>query len=84
MRVYASMTVKVFGGIFHVIAEILKHLKDTLAFSSCLAFYNRYRFLLASDLLPNISLVVGQSSVNLSLALSASDISTTDLQSVIY
>ena len=38
--------------------------------------YLRNRFLLTSDLLPNISLVVCQLSVNISLALRARDIST--------
>ena len=35
IHVNASVTVKVLAGIsFHVMAEIWKHLKDTLAFSS--------------------------------------------------
>ena len=43
------------------------------------------RVLLTGDLLPYISLVVGQSSVNISLALRTHEISTTtDLQPVIY
>ena len=65
IHVNVSITVKVLGRIsFHVIAENWKHLKDTLAFSSFLVFWNRNRFLLQSDLLPNISLVVGQSSIS--------------------
>ena len=57
-------------------AEIWKRLKDTLAFSSFVVCLNRNTVLLTKDLLPNISLVVGQSSVNISLALHARDIST--------
>ena len=63
---------------FHVMAENWKHLKDAIAFSSFLTCMckNRNRFLLTSDLLPNLSMVVGQSSVGISLALRARDIST--------
>ena len=46
-----------------------KHLKDALAFSSFLVCWNLKRVLLTSDLLPNISPVVDQSSVNISPAL---------------
>ena len=40
-------------------AENWQHLKDTLAFSSFLVCLNLNNFLLTSDLLPNISLIVG-------------------------
>ena len=63
------------------LAENWKYLKDTLAFLSFLVGLNRNRILLTSDLLPNISLVVGQSSVNISLGLRAPDISTSRLTS---
>ena len=77
LRVNASVTVKVLRDIsFHVMVENWKHLKYMLAFSSFLVCYNRKRILLTSDFLPNISLVVCQSSVNISLALRACDIST--------
>ena len=59
--------------------ENWKYLKDTLAFLSFLVGKNQNRILLTSDLLPNISLVVGQSSVNISLGLP--DISTSRLTS---
>ena len=36
IHVNDSFTVRVLGGIFHVMAENWKHLKDTLAFSSFL------------------------------------------------
>ena len=42
---------------------------------------NRNRVLQTSDLLPNISPIVGQLSVNISLALRASDMSTLRLTS---
>ena len=54
---------------FHVMAENWKHLKDTLACSSFLVCENQNRILLTNDLLRNIFLVVGQSSVNISLSL---------------
>ena len=80
--VNVSVIVKVLGGIaFHVMAENWKHLKDTLAFSSLRVCYNGKRVLLTSALLPNISLAVGQSSVKISLALRARDISTLRLTS---
>ena len=83
---YASIKVKVLGRIsFRVMVENWKHLKDTLAFSLFLVCSNRNRILLTSDLLPNISLVVGQFSVNILLMLLAPELSTTtDLQPVIY
>ena len=93
IHVNASITFKVFGGIyFDVMTENWKHLKDPLAFSSFFVYWNRNRILLTSDLLPNISqiesqsfsntsLVVGQSSMNISLALRARDISTSRLTS---
>ena len=65
----------------YVMAENWQLLKDTLAFSSFLVCWNRNRVLLTSDLLPNISLVVGQSSVNISLALRAREISISRLTS---
>ena len=78
LHVNASVTVKALRDIsFHVMGENWKHLKYTLTFSgfsSFLVCYNRNRVLLTSDLLPNISLVVCQSSVNISLR--ARDIST--------
>ena len=72
----ASITVQVFGGIsFRVMEENWQHPKDTLAFSF-LVCKNRNGVLLKINLLPNISLVVGQWSVNISLALHAREIST--------
>ena len=53
-------------------------MKDTLASCRFLCVRSE-RVLLTSDLLPNISLVVGQSSVNISLALCARDISISRL-----
>ena len=74
LHVNASIIVKDLGWIsIHVMAENWQHLKGTLAFSSFLVCYNRNRVLLTSSLLPIISLVVGQSSVNISLALRARD-----------
>ena len=68
-EINAFITVKVFGGIsFHVMAENWQYLKDTLAFL--------LESKLTSDLLPNISLVVGQSSVHISLVLRVREIST--------
>ena len=62
-RLYYSQS---FGGIsFHVMAKNWQHLKEILGLSSF--FVNRV--LLTSGLLPNLSLVVGQSSVNISLGL---------------
>ena len=71
------------GGIsIHVVADSWQSLKDTLAISSFLVCWNQYtRVLLTSDLLPNISLVVGQLSVNMSHALCAREISTSRLTS---
>ena len=57
---------------FRVMVENWKH--DILEFSSCHVCKNRNRVLLTSDSLPNISLVVGQSSVNISLMLRAHDV----------
>ena len=48
-------------------AENWKQLKDTLAFSHFLCVGIEIGVLLTSDLLPNISLVVRQSSKNVSL-----------------
>ena len=82
MHVNASITVKDRGGIsIHVMAENWQLLKDMLVFSSFLVCWNRNGILLTSDLLPNISLVVGQSSVNISLALCAREVSTSRLTS---
>ena len=44
----------------------LDHLKDALTFSSFLLCLNRNKVLITCDLLPKISLVVDQSSVNIS------------------
>ena len=66
---------------FCVLAENWNHLKDTLLFLVILIWKNLNRVLLTSDLLPNISLVVGQLSVNVSLPLRARDISTSGLTS---
>ena len=77
MHVNASVTVQVLGGIsFHVMAKNWKHLKDSLAFVSSLECSNRNRVWLTSEILPNVSLDVGQSLVNMSLALFTYDIST--------
>ena len=58
--------------------KLLKSERYTLACSSCLMYYNRNTFLLTSDFLPNISLVVGHWQLTyLSLALRTHDISTT-------
>ena len=54
---------------FYVMVENWKHLKDTLAFSRFLYVRIEIASLLTIDLLPNISLVVSQWSVNISLAL---------------
>ena len=82
IHVNASITAIVLGGIsFHVMAENWQHLKDTLSFSPFLMCKNRNIVMLTSDLLPNISLVVGQLSVNISLVLHALDISTLQLAS---
>ena len=78
----ASVTVKILGRIFsHIMVENWQHLKDTLAFSLFLVCWNQNRVLLTSDLLPSISLVVSQSSVNISLALHAHEICTSRLTS---
>ena len=66
---------------FHVMAVNWRHLKDTLVFSSFIVCLNRNRVLLTSGLLPNISLVIGQLSVNISLALCTHEISTSRLTS---
>ena len=69
-RVNAYLQSKFLAGFFfHIMSEIRKHLKDTLAFSSFLVLEPN------SLVLPNTSLVVGQSSVKMSLALPARDIS---------
>ena len=82
IHVNTSITIKVLGEIsFRVMEENWQHLKDTLAFSSLLVCYNQNRVLLTRDLLPNISLVVGQSSVYISLALRVRDIATSRLTS---
>ena len=82
INVNASITVNVLGVIpFHVMVEYWKHVKDTLAFSLFLVCENRNRILLTSDLLPNMSQVVGRSLVNKSLPLRACDISTSRLTS---
>ena len=70
-----------FGRIsFHVMTENWQHLKATLAFSLFLCVRIQ-TVLLTSDLFPNISLVVGQSSLNISLVLWAHEISTLRLTS---
>ena len=75
MHLNAAITVTALGGIsLDVMAENWGPLKDTLDFLS----YRIEIVLLTSDLLPNISLVVGQSSSRFALNL------TTDLQPVIY
>ena len=72
---------KSFGRIsFHVMTENWQHLKATLAFSLFLCVRIEI-VLLTSDLLPNISLVVGLSSVNISLTLQAREIPTSRLTS---
>ena len=57
-------------------AENWKHLKETPEFSLFHVYKNLNRVLLTSDLLSNISMVVGQLSVDISLAFWARDIST--------
>ena len=80
--VNASVTDKDLGRIsIHVMAEHWQLLKNTLASSSFLVCKNRKRVLITSDLLPNILLVVDQSSVNISLSLRAREISTSRLTS---
>ena len=82
IHVNASVTDKDLGGIsIHVMAEHWQLLKDTLSSSSFLVSKNRKRVLITSDLLPNILLVVDQSSVNISLSLRAREISTSRLTS---
>ena len=62
-------------------AENGKHVKDTLAFSVFFVYSNRNNVLLTSDLLPIISPVVCQLSVNIVFGLHAHDISTSWLTS---
>ena len=77
LNVSFTIKVKVLGRIsFHVMAENGKHVKDTLAFSVFFVCSNRNKVLLTSDLLPIISPVVCQLSVNILLGLHARDIST--------
>ena len=65
----ASNPYEIYVNVSITTSENLQHLKDTIVFSSFLVCYNRNTVFLTSDLLPNISLVVGQSSVNILLAL---------------
>ena len=67
------------AGFLLVMAENWKKSEGYNCFFVFLVCENRNRVLLTSDLLPNISLVVGQSSGNISLALRARDISTSRL-----
>ena len=68
IHVNTSITVKVLGGIsFHIMAANMKHQKDTHAFPMFFFVLQSKQILAYSDLLPNISLAVGQSSVNISL-----------------
>ena len=71
MHVIATITVKDLGRTsFHLMAENWQFLKDTLYLLFFVSVgWIRNRVLLISDLCPNISLVVGQSSVNILLAL---------------
>ena len=61
--------------------KTVKILKDKFAPSSFLVCYYRNRFLLTRNFLLNISLDVGQSSENISLALRARDLSPSRLTS---
>ena len=81
IHVNASITVKVVGGISSCNGRKLEKSEGYNCFFVVSCVLESNRFLLTSDLLPNISLVVGQSSVNISLALRARDISTSWLTS---
>ena len=72
---------RVIGGIFYlVMVENWKHLKDKFGFL-CFNCVRIKIVSLTSDFLLNISLVLGQWSVNISLAGSALDIFTLQLTS---
>lgn len=63
---YTSLLESMFLEGIHVMAIIRKHLKDTVGFSSFLVCDKQNKVSIIRDLLPSISLAVGQSPMNIS------------------